>query len=118
MLFGSINRSRNQIDEQSAKRSSSVTLKVVRARRSASTCGGLGCEVDAPGRAGARRVEEVAVARKLSGSGQPGAGATVEFATGIVAEEGRFVATTRKAPLLQPEQEDDLEASRTRPQQV
>src|SRR5256885_12143578 len=39
MLFGSIRRSRNQIEEQSANRSSSVTPKVVFAANSARTWG-------------------------------------------------------------------------------
>ena len=38
----------------------------------------------------------------------------VELTAGVVAEEWRLVPASRQAPLLQPEQEDDLEATRAR----
>src|SRR3989454_1360857 len=86
--------------------------------RAAVVGGSLAYEIDALARTRARRVEEVAVARDLIGSRQPRVGAPVEVAARVVAEERGLVAAARQAPLLQPEQEHDLEAARASAQQV
>src|SRR5207237_1156611 len=65
-------------------------------------------------RARARRVEEVAVARHLVGSLEPPA----ERAPPVVVEERRAAATSREAPLLQAEDERDVEAARAGAQEV
>ena len=74
----------------------------------------LAHEVEAARRARARGVEEVAVAADLVGTLEPAA----ELAARVVVEERRRARAARQRPLLEPEQEDDLEAPRARAHQV
>ena len=63
----------------------------------------------------ARGVEEIAVARNLVGLDEPRAR---DRAARVVVEERRNLRPARQASLLEPEQEDDLEAARPRAEQV
>ena len=70
----------------------------------------LADEIEPVQRPGARRVEEVAVAADRVRPLQAGA-ALVERAAGVVVEERRRRAAPRQAPLLESEDEDDVEAA-------
>src|SRR5204863_7869569 len=64
-----------------------------------------------------RRVEEVAIVLDRVRPLAPRA-SRVERAPRVVVEERRAPAATRQAPLLQPEDEDSVEAARARAQEV
>src|SRR5205085_6745059 len=79
----------------------------------------LADEVEPIGRAGGRRVEEIAVARDRVGPREPGAAETfVELAPGLVVEERRDLRAAREAPFLEPEHEQGLVPARARTQEV
>ena len=79
----------------------------------------LADEVQAPRRASARGVEEVALARDRVRPGQPRAArGVVDLAALLVREEGRALLPSWEAPLLETEQEDDLGSPRSRSEQV
>ena len=86
-----------------------------RLARGAVVGGRLAHEEEPARRAGARRVEEVAVAGDLVGALEPAA----ERAACVVAR-GRATCAPRRgsAPFLEPEHEDDVEAAGPRAQQV
>ncbi len=71
----------------------------------------LADEHQPPARACARGVEEVAVALDRIGPDEACARSAVEVPARLVVEEGRGIAPARQRALLEPEQEDDLEAA-------
>src|ERR687891_490533 len=64
---------------------------------------------------GAGGVEEIALAADRVGPDEPRAVARVDLAPGLVVRAGRCRSTARQASLLEPENEDDLEAAGSRP---
>ena len=87
-----------------------------RATRCAVVARGGADEQEPLGRARARRVEEVAVARSRIRPRQPSR--PVELPPQVVAEERGRDPAPRQAPLLQAEHEDDVGASRPRAHEV
>ena len=75
---------------------------------------GLTHQIEAVDRTRARRVEEVAVAADRVGPLEPAA----ERAALVVVEKRGAAFAPRQRAFLEPEHEDDVEASRPRPQQV
>src|SRR5204862_321688 len=77
----------------------------------------LAHEVQALRGARAGGVEEIAIARNLVGSRQPRA-SVVEPAARVIVEERRAAAAAGQASLLEPEDEDGVEAPRASAQEV
>ena len=94
-----------------------VVPERARLARAAVVVRGLAHEIEPLRGARARRVEEVAVVLDRVRPLEPRA-SRVERAPRVVVEERRAPAATRQAPLLQPEDEDGVEAARAGAQEV
>ena len=94
-----------------------VVPERARLARAAVVVGRLAHEIEPLRGARARRVEEVAVVLDRIRPLEPRA-SLVERAPRVVVEERRAAATARQAPLLQPEDEDGVEAARAGAQEV
>src|SRR5207237_9654176 len=81
--------------------------------------GRLADEMQAPGRAGAGRVEEVAVARDRVGSKQPAsARRLLQLGLLLLVEERGSKSPPREATFFEAQDEDDLEAASAGTQEI
>ena len=94
-----------------------VVPERARLARAAVVVRGLAHEIEPLRGARARRVEEVAVVLDGIRPHEPRA-ALVERTPCVVVEERRAAAATRQAPLLQPEDEDGVEAARAGAEEI
>ena len=86
--------------------------------RRALVADGLAHEHEPPARPGARGREEVSVAARRIGPLEARAAASLEAAARVLVEERLDAGAPRQRPLLEPEDEDRVEAARARAQQV